>query len=112
MTSLSESECVACRADAPKVTDAEKKTLMPEVPEWQIEARNNIDQLERVFKFKNFVLAMEFASQVGEIAEQVNHHPALMVEWGRVTVTWWSHKIKGLHVNDFIMASRTDNLYQ
>ena len=111
MTELSEIKCEACSADAPKVTSEEKVSLMKEVPDWQIETRDQVEQLERIYKFRNFVSAMDFANQVGEIAEQVNHHPMITVEWGRVTVTWWSHKLKGLHSNDFIMAARTDNLY-
>jgi 4a-hydroxytetrahydrobiopterin dehydratase len=65
-------------------------------------------QLERVFLFKNFKHALAFTNAVGEIAEAEGHHPGLLTEWGKVTVTWWSHSIKGLHRNDFIMAARTD----
>ena len=110
MTNLSEQQCEACSADAPRVTDEQLQELRVEVPDWAVEDRDGILQLERVYRFRNFVQALEFANRVGEIAEEVNHHPAILVEWGRVTVTWWSHKIKGLHVNDFIMAARTDNL--
>jgi len=55
---------------------------------------------------------LEFTNKVGELAEKEGHHPALLTEWGRTTVTWWTHKIKGLHRNDFIMAAKTDELYQ
>jgi 4a-hydroxytetrahydrobiopterin dehydratase len=81
------------------------------VPDWQIVERDQIKRLERAFKFKNFVEALQFTNRVGELAEEEGHHPALMTEWGRVTVTWWTHKIKGLHRNDFIMAAKTDGLY-
>jgi 4a-hydroxytetrahydrobiopterin dehydratase len=54
---------------------------------------------------------MEFANQISIIAEQGDHHPALLIEWGRVTVTWWSHSIGGLHLNDFVMAAKTDEIY-
>ncbi len=64
------------------------------------------------FKFKNFVQSLEFTNQVGALAEAEGHHPALLTEWGRVTVTWWTHKIKGLHRNDFIMAAKTDQLFR
>ncbi len=50
--------------------------------------------------------------KVGELAEEEGHHPALLTKWGRTTVTWWTHKIKGLHRNDFIMAAKTDEPYQ
>ena len=73
--------------------------------------RDGIMQLERVFVFDNFVDALEFTKRVGQLAEAEGHHPALLTEWGRVTVTWWSHKIRGLHRNDFIMAARTDQLF-
>jgi 4a-hydroxytetrahydrobiopterin dehydratase len=85
--------------------------LHPQVPDWQIVERDQIKRLERAFKFKNFVEALQFTNRVGELAEEEGHHPALMTEWGRVTVTWWTHKIKGLHRNDFIMAAKTDGLY-
>ena len=67
---------------------------------------------QQEFKFKNFVQALEFTNQVGRLAEEECHHPALLTEWGRVTVTWWTHKIKGLHRNDFVMAAKTDELYE
>jgi 4a-hydroxytetrahydrobiopterin dehydratase len=102
--------CEACRADAPTVSDDELKTLIRDIPDWSVEVRDGIMQLERVYKFRNFADAMGFANRVGDIAEAEGHHPAILVEWGRVTVTWWSHKIRGLHRNDFIMAARTDTL--
>ena len=111
MTDLTQERCEACRVGAPKVTDAEMKELMPKIPEWRIEERNGIPQLERQFKFNNFVEALGFTNRVGEMAEEEGHHPALLTEWGKVTVTWWTHKIKGLHRNDFIMAARTDVLF-
>ena len=63
-------------------------------------------------KFKNFVQALAFTHRVGELAEEQDHHPALLTEWGKVTVTWWTHAVKGLHRNDFIMAAKTDELYR
>ena len=109
---LAQEKCKACRADAPKVSDAELKELLAMVPDWNIEVRDGVMQLEKVFHFNTFTDALEFTNQVGTIAEQEGHHPALLTEWGKVTVTWWSHKIAGLHRNDFIMAARTDQLGQ
>jgi 4a-hydroxytetrahydrobiopterin dehydratase len=111
MSSLSQQECEACRAGAPKVSDQELRELMPDIPDWQPVVIDGIMQLQRVFEFRNFAQAMAFSNRVGEIAEQAGHHPAILTEWGRVTVTWWTHKIKGLHRNDLIMAARTDELY-
>lgn len=111
MASLSQQECEACRADAPPVSDAELEELMPDIPDWNIAEVDGIPQLSRSFDFKNFAEAMAFANRVGDIAERAGHHPAILAEWGRVTVTWWTHKIRGLHRNDLIMAARTDELY-
>ena len=110
MSSLTSAKCEACRADAPRVTAAEIAELKPQVPEWELVERDGIQRLERVFRFPDFVHALAFTNRVGELAEEEGHHPALLTEWGRVTVSWWTHKIRGLHRNDFIMAAKTDNL--
>ncbi|WP_300274080.1 4a-hydroxytetrahydrobiopterin dehydratase [Halomonas sp.] len=110
MSQLSQQACEACRVGAPTVTEEERKTLGAEVPEWQIVERDGIMKLERTFTFKDFVQALDFTNRVGELAEQADHHPAILTEYGKVTVTWWSHKIKGLHRNDFILAARTDEV--
>lgn len=108
MSELSAQQCEACRKDAPHVSDREIETLKREIPEWHLIERHGIKQLERVFKFRNFKQALAFTNRIGEIAEEAGHHPALLTEWGSVTVTWWSHAIKDLHKNDFILAARTD----
>lgn len=109
---LAQMKCTACRGGEPTLTEAEITELRPDAPDWQLVERDGILRLERAFKFKNFVQALDFTNRVGEIAEKEDHHPALLTEWGRVTVTWWTHKIKGLHRNDFIMAAKTDELYR
>jgi len=111
MSYLIEEACQACRTGAPEVTGAELAALLKELPAWRVEERNGEKQLERQFTFKNFVQALAFSNDVGEQAESENHHPAILTEWGKVTVTWWTHKIGGLHKNDFVMAARTDQLY-
>jgi 4a-hydroxytetrahydrobiopterin dehydratase len=112
MDVLTGMKCVACRADSPRVTEAEVAEFKPQIPAWQMVERNNIPRLERVFKFPNFAEAVAFTNRVAELAEAENHHPAILTEWGKVTVTWWTHKIKGLHRNDFIAAAKTDALYE
>ena len=102
--------CVACRGDEPTATEEEIKAMMPQIPEWTLLERDGIPRLERTYRFKNFRLALDFTNQVGEIAEEEGHHPVLQTEWGRTTVTWYTHKIKGLHRNDFIMAAKTDRI--
>ena len=111
MDDLSEQGCEACRADAPRISDADLKRLITEIPDWEIIVVDGIMQLRREFKFRDFAQAMAFSNRVGDLAEAVDHHPAILTEWGRVNVTWWSHKIRGLHKNDLIMAARTDKAY-
>ena len=109
---LSEKTCSACHLGAPQATEAEVTEALQNLPEWSVIQVNTINQLTRVYKFKNFVTALEFTNAIGTVAEEFNHHPALLTEWGKVTVTWWTHKIKGLHENDLIMAAKTEKLFQ
>jgi 4a-hydroxytetrahydrobiopterin dehydratase len=111
MTELSEQGCEACRADAPLISEDELCRLMPAIPDWQVGVVDGVMQLTREFSFRNFVQAMTFSNRVGDLAEAEDHHPAILTEWGKVTITWWSHKIRGLHKNDLIMAARTDRVY-
>ena len=112
MSRLASERCGACRRDSPPVTPAEIEEFKPQVPDWQLVEREGILRLERVFGFDSFALALAFTNRVGALAEEEGHHPALLTEWGRVTVTWWTHKIRGLHRNDFIMAAKTDAVVQ
>ena len=112
MTALNQEKCEACRRDSPSVTEAEVAQLKPELPEWEMITENDIPKLDRVFKFKNFQQALDFTNQLGILAEEQGHHPRLTTEWGRVQVAWWTHKIRNLHRNDFVMAAKSDQVYQ
>jgi 4a-hydroxytetrahydrobiopterin dehydratase len=112
MINLGSGKCVACRAGEPTLTDDEIAELQPHIPEWQVKEVDGMNRLERIFKFKNFAQAMEFTNKIGAVAEEENHHPLIITEWGKVTLDWWTHKIGGLHKNDFIMAAKSDRLYQ
>jgi len=68
-------------------------------------------RLEKAFQFKDFRQALAFTNRIAQLANEADHHPAILTEWGKVTVTWWTHKIKGLHKNDFIMAAKTEQAY-
>jgi 4a-hydroxytetrahydrobiopterin dehydratase len=109
---LIKQRCVACRADAPRVTEQELAELIKQIPGWAPIIRDEIMMLERTYSFSDYTQAVTFTNQVAEMADLEDHHPALLLEWGKVTVTWWSHKIRGLHKNDFICAAKTDELYQ
>jgi 4a-hydroxytetrahydrobiopterin dehydratase len=109
MDKLTTQKCSACRKGAPTVTPEEIAQLMPQLhADWKITDHTGVPQLVRVIELKNFVQAMELAQSVGNIAEEQGHHPVLIVEWGRLTVVWWTHAIANLHRNDFIMAAKTD----
>ncbi len=108
MSELGKRVCEACRVGAPLVTDAEAAALQVQIPDWEILESDGIKRLARRFRFANFADALKFTNAVAAIAEEANHHPRLVAEWGAVEVTWWTHKIRGLHLNDFIMAARTD----
>ena len=110
MEDLKNRKCEACRAGAPRVTDDEIEKFKSAIPDWGILEIDGVKRLVRVYKFKNFKEALLFTHKVGEIAEEEGHHPSILTEWGKVTVSWWTHAIKGLHINDFIMASKTDAL--
>ena len=107
---LAELKCVACRGGDPSLTEAEIAELLSQVPEWTLVARDDIPRLQRIFKFKNYAQSLEFTNKVAAIAEEQDHHPLIILEWGKVTIQWWTHVVKGLHQNDFIMAAKTNQL--
>ena len=110
MTELSKKTCEACKPDAPKVSEIQAQSLLQNLDGWEVVEKKGVSQLLKTYDFKNFIDAIAFSNKVGEVAEAEGHHPAILTEWGRVTIRWWSHKIKGLHKNDFIMAARTDEV--
>ena len=112
MEELTEQKCEACRVGAPSVTPEEIEELHPKIPEWRMITEDGIPKLDRQFKFKNFKDALSFTDSVGAAAEEEGHHPRITTEWGKVSVTWWTHKIKNLHKNDFIMAAKTDAIFR
>lgn len=112
MEALYNQQCVPCRGGVPTLTTDEIMAYKPQVPDWRVIERKGILRLERSFKFKNFAQALTFTDRVGALAEAEGHHPAILTEWGRVTLTWWTHKIRGLHDNDFIMAAKSDQVYR
>tara|TARA_B100001765_G_C19333803_1_gene262933 strand:+ start:142 stop:483 length:342 start_codon:yes stop_codon:yes gene_type:complete len=111
MDSLISQKCVACKADAPKVTDDELAELLKEIPEWKLITKESMLRLQRVFEFQGYSSAVQFTNKIADLAEQEDHHPAILLEWGKVEVTWWTHKILGLHKNDFIAAAKTDLVF-
>ena len=110
MEELSKQNCQACSNDAPGVTPEEIAQLKPQIPDWEIIEVEGERRLERSYTFPDFKNAIAFTNLVGDAAEEAGHHPALLTEYGKVTVTWWTHDISNLHKNDLIMAAKTDEI--
>ncbi len=103
---LQNKTCVPCQGGIAPLDAETAKTMLADVTGWQLIA--DATQLRRSFTFTNFVLAQQFAVHVGELSEAENHHPDIRYGWGYCTVMFYTHKIGGLHQNDFIMAAKVN----
>ena len=112
MNDLHNHACVPCRTGGAMVDEKTIDQYRQQIPSWSVSEIDGVQRLTRSYRFKTFKQALEFSNRVGEIAEREQHHPVLVTEWGNVTVSWWTHKIGGLHINDFIMAAKTDLLFE
>jgi len=108
MTALTEKTCVPCRGGVPPLGEAEAQALLSQIPDWEL--LDGATRIERRYAFKNFREALGFVDRVGALAEAEGHHPDITFGWGYATVSLHTHKIKGLHENDFIMAAKIDQL--
>ncbi|HEY1353237.1 MAG TPA: 4a-hydroxytetrahydrobiopterin dehydratase [Ktedonobacteraceae bacterium] len=112
MEQLNQARCVPCEGGIPPAADSEIAGYLAQLPGWVVIEVERVKRLSKAFAFDNFVYALAFTNRVGDLAEADGHHPALLTEWGKVTVTWWTHAIGGLHKNDFIMAAKTEEAFQ
>ncbi|WP_022941653.1 4a-hydroxytetrahydrobiopterin dehydratase [Psychromonas hadalis] len=111
MQNLAQLNCKPCDKNTSVLTADEMAVLLTDLNGWQVIMEIGIHKLTQCFVTKNYKNSMAFTNAVAQLAESVNHHPLLIVEYGKVTVTWWSHNIEGLHKNDFIMAAKTSLLF-
>jgi 4a-hydroxytetrahydrobiopterin dehydratase len=111
MTEYAGMKCEVCRVGAPPATGEQVEQFLTDCPDWEVITVDEVPQIRRVYKLDDFASALDFTNKVGALAEKEGHHPALLTEWGRVTVRWWTHKIHGLHLNDLIMGAKTDRIY-
>ena len=107
-TDLSAKNCVSCKGGIPPLELSEAEALLAQAPEWEMVA--GATRLHRSFKFKNFQTAMDFVQKVGAIAEQEDHHPDIEFGWGYANILIFTHKIDGLHENDFILAAKINDI--
>ena len=112
MINLLSENCVQLSRGTAALSSDDASALLANVPGWEIMDRNGMPSLVKIYKFPNFAAALSFTNRIGQQAEDQDHHPAILTEWGRVTVTWWTHVAHGLHRNDFIMAARTDAVFE
>ena len=111
MDEFTQSHCSQINSHSIQLSDIEIQQLRKKLSGWSICNKQDELRLEKVFKFKDFNQAMAFSNQIAKEADQEDHHPAILTEWAKVTLAWYTHKIKGLHLNDFIMAAKSDQLY-
>jgi 4a-hydroxytetrahydrobiopterin dehydratase len=107
-TALAEKSCTPCRGGIPPLAAEEARSYLAQAPDWMLS--DDSRKIERTFRFKNFREALAFVQKAGELAEAEGHHPDIAFGWGYATVSLQTKKIKGLHENDFIMATKLDRL--
>ena len=105
---LAEKACTPCRGGIPPLARDEALRLQKQAPDWEL--RDDAHRIERTFRFRNFREALGFVQRIGGLAETEGHHPDISFGWGYATVSLTTKKIKGLHENDFIMASKIDRM--
>ncbi len=111
MNELTAEKCTACREDAPAATREEIESFQTRNPHWEVREEKGEPRVQREYSFPDFQSALVFTNKIGKLAEDEGHHPALTTEYGKVTVAWWTHKIKNIHRNDLIMAAKTDEIF-
>jgi 4a-hydroxytetrahydrobiopterin dehydratase len=107
MSELASKTCVPCKGGVPPLQGNELARMLKQVPEWNVVSEHH---LVRKFTFPDFKRALDFVNRVGELAEEQGHHPDILLTWGKVEITLWTHKIDGLTESDFIMAAKIDLL--
>ena len=106
--SLTAKTCTPCRGGIPPLPRADAEQLLAETPGWSLDP--DATRIERTFKFPDFASALALVDRVGELAEAEGHHPDISFGWGYCRIVFQTHKIKGLHENDFIMAAKVTEL--
>jgi len=112
MTALADQTLQACNKNSSPLSENGIGEYLKELTEWELIIDRNINQISKTYTFNNFKSAQSFSVEIGNIAEAENHHPRICIEWGKVSVCWWTHVVSGLFINDFIMAARCDKAYE
>jgi 4a-hydroxytetrahydrobiopterin dehydratase len=112
MDALADRDIVLCKKGTPSLTEAEYAPLLAQLPGWDVEQVDGVERLQRTFVFPDPSDAAAFSRFLSAAADEADHHPFLLREQNRLTIIWWTHSIKGLHLNDFIMAARCDEAFR
>jgi len=112
MLELEKEKCEACNSFSLKVSEKDLRSFLCILSKWEKILENNIMKIQRVYTFKNYEASLVFTNKVAALAQKECHHPSILLEWGRVTVTYWTHAINALHKNDFICAAKTEKLFE
>ena len=107
---LTKQKCEACTIDAPLIDEKRFIELLEDLDGWEV-IHQDINILCKTYSFDSYKDSVKFSMDIAKLAEDEDHHPAILLEWGSVRLQWWSHKIKGLHMNDFICAAKSDKVY-
>jgi 4a-hydroxytetrahydrobiopterin dehydratase len=107
--SLSGKTCTPCKGGIPPLNQAEAERLLKEIPGWEL--KDGGTKIEGKFRFDDFASPLEFVQKIARLAEEEGHHPDICFGWGYCHIVFYTHKIKGLHENDFIMASKVNLLF-
>jgi len=111
MSTLSDQSLQACNTTNQALSNNEIQQYLSGLDDWKLQTENNIQQICKHFSFKNYTQAITFTNQIATLAEQQNHHPKICIEWGKVSIGWWTHTVNGLFINDFIMAAKCDDIF-
>lgn len=109
-SNLADRHCVPCEGDVPALNREQVAPLLSQIQGWDLREVDGHDEITKIFKFQNFVQAVDFVNQITPVAEAEGHHPDLEVSWGRVRVRLWTHVARGLTENDFVLAAKIDRL--
>lgn len=111
MKSLADQSLLSCNKSRHRLPESEINSNLCQLDNWIWTQKTNIDQIIKTYHFKNFIQAQQFTNRIADLAEQENHHPEICLKWGEVTISWWTHSLNGLFINDFIMAAKCDETY-
>jgi len=112
MAALLDQKLQACTSTSPALSNQEISQLLSQLDGWELEVTDGVSRIKKAYIFDNFSSALEYTNKIGLLAEAENHHPGIYIEWGKVTLSWWTHIVSGLFINDFIMAAKCDATYK